>query len=208
MKNLPFFTTSYGVASLTLDQIPYTNAAYITVQSTDAPEKLIGECVDFCRAVGALHVYACNHDFLRKYPVHTDIVEMCAQKSALPQSSYLLVAVTEETAEEFCRIYNHKMRNVKTAGHMSLRQLDVNSAYFVYSKDVLVGIGIAKDATVLAVASLKKGAGRNVLCALCQSLAPEIVRLEVASENKRAIALYTALGFRERAVLNTWYKII
>ena len=208
MKNLPFFTTEHGVASLTLDQIPYTYNAYITIQNTEDPEKLIGECVDFCKAVGAEHIYACNHSFLCNYPVFTDVVEMTAQRETLPQSALSLHPVTEDTADAFCRIYNEKMQGVKTAGYMDRRKLEIGSAYFLYDGDAVAGIGIAKDDTVGAVASLQKGAGRNVLCALCQILRADTVRLEVASENKKAVDLYTALGFKAKAVLNTWYKIV
>lgn len=208
MKNLPFFTTAFGVASLTLDQIPYTNDAYITIQSTEDPEKLIGECADFCRAVGAEHVYACNHDYLQRFPVYTDVVEMEARREALPVSTLRLLPVTDKTAGEFCRIYNGKMHGVKTAGYMTQSKLPLESAYFVYDGEILVGIGIAKGNRVEVVASLRKGAGKEVLCVLCQQLNADTVRLAVASENKKAIALYTALGFQKKAILNTWYKIV
>ncbi len=208
MKNLPFFTTQYGVASLTLDQIPYTRSAYITIQSTQDPEKLIGECADFCRAVGAEKIYACNHDSLRQFPLHTDVVEMEAEKKTLPKSSANLLAVTEATADEFCRIYNEKMRDVKTAGYMTRSQISRENAYFVYDKEVMIGIGIIKKDTLCAVASLRKGAGKDVLCALCRILDSDVVRLEVASENKKAMTLYNSLGFQQKAVINSWYKIV
>ena len=51
MRDLPMFTTEFGVASLILKEIPYREEAYILVQSTQEPEKLLRECIDFCRAV-------------------------------------------------------------------------------------------------------------------------------------------------------------
>ena len=47
MKNFPFFTTEYGVAALTLREIPYQGKAYIKILDTQEPEQLLKECVDF-----------------------------------------------------------------------------------------------------------------------------------------------------------------
>jgi hypothetical protein len=34
MRDIPMFTTEYGVASLVLKEIPYQAAAYITIQDS------------------------------------------------------------------------------------------------------------------------------------------------------------------------------
>ena len=41
MKDFPVFTTEYGVASLILKEIPYQGTAYITLQDSLEPEKLL-----------------------------------------------------------------------------------------------------------------------------------------------------------------------
>ena len=53
MRDIPVFTTEYGVASLVLREIPYRQEAYISIQSSLQPEELLAECVSFCRACGA-----------------------------------------------------------------------------------------------------------------------------------------------------------
>ena len=44
MRNIPVFTTEFGVASLILKEIPYTGIAYVRLQSSLFPEKLLEEC--------------------------------------------------------------------------------------------------------------------------------------------------------------------
>ena len=43
MRDMPFFTTLSGVASLTLSQIPYTGKAYIRIQDSTEPEQFLRE---------------------------------------------------------------------------------------------------------------------------------------------------------------------
>ena len=57
MRNIPVFTTEYGVGSLILREIPYRQEAYIRIQDTKEPEAFLGECVDFCKAAGAERIY-------------------------------------------------------------------------------------------------------------------------------------------------------
>ena len=47
MKDIPVFTTEYGVASLFLREIPYRSRAHIKIQSSQEPEKLLEECISF-----------------------------------------------------------------------------------------------------------------------------------------------------------------
>ena len=53
MKDIPVFTTEYGVASLILSQIPYREEGYIHVQSRLEPKLLLEECSQCLRAGGA-----------------------------------------------------------------------------------------------------------------------------------------------------------
>ena len=78
MKDIPMFTTDYGVASLVLKEIPYRGQAYVRVLDVQPGQirELIAECVSFCRMVGADAVYATGQDDLAQWPVYTSVYEM------------------------------------------------------------------------------------------------------------------------------------
>ena len=63
MKDIPLFTTEFGIASLTLNEIPYSRKAYFRIQDSAQPEQFVEECRDFCRAVGAEEIYATGHEY-------------------------------------------------------------------------------------------------------------------------------------------------
>ena len=98
MRDIPVFTTEYGVASLTLQDIPYRGTAYIKIQSTAQPKEFLDECVDFCIAAGAERVYAAGHDFLAAYPLHTALWQMsCPASACLPMRSIWPSALQTES---------------------------------------------------------------------------------------------------------------
>lgn len=78
MKDIPMFTTEYGIASLILAEIPYQQTAYIRIQSCLPGEidNLLSECRGFCRACGAEKIFATGDDRLEKYPLYNIIYEM------------------------------------------------------------------------------------------------------------------------------------
>ena len=76
MRDIPMFTTENGIATLVLREIPTKQTAYIHLQSSQEPERLLSECVDFCRAAGAEKIYATGHACLEKYPLFTTIICM------------------------------------------------------------------------------------------------------------------------------------
>ena len=98
MRDFPIFTTENGVGSLVLKEIPYRGVAYITIRDSSAPAEFLNECADFCRAVGAQHVYASGHSILESYPVYTSIVQMSASTEFIPETDAALFPVTEKTA--------------------------------------------------------------------------------------------------------------
>lgn len=212
MRNIPVFTTEFGVASLILKEIPYTQTAYIQIQSSLMPEQLLKECVDFCRVVGAEKIYATGDSYLDQFPLYTQVLSMSVLKEKLPLTEAKAVLVNDENASLWQEIYNRRMRNVDNAAYMcdaDVRQmLQKKDGYFVYDQDVLVGIGRAAENQIFAVASEVPGRGKDTLLALAAMLQGERVYLEVASTNSRAIGLYQALGFAEKTVLFQWYKII
>ena len=210
MKDLSAFTTENGVASIVLQEIPYTQRAYVIVRDTAAPEAFIRECGDFCRAAGAEQVYATGHEVLTAFPFHTAIWEMSCKTADLPEGEAVCIRVTEETLPQWREIYNKKMKAVPNAAYMSRdkAQMILAGGCFVYRGDMLLGIGMASDDQIEAVVSLAAGGGEEIVLALCHGLDAEQVTLEVASENQKALALYQRLGFQKTEEKSKWYRII
>ena len=212
MKDFPFFTTQYGVASLTLKQIPYNGVAYITIQDSADPKKLLQECCDFCRAVGAKSVVASGHCILQMYPMHTSVVAMRCQREGLGDTDAALFPVQKVTLERFRALYNDAMKTVDNAEYMSVADaegvLQRGNGYFVHRNGELLGIGIAGCERIEAIVAVKPGCGETVLSALNHALSGECVEVEVATSNERAVRLYERLGFVQCKELSRWYKII
>ena len=212
MQNLPMFTTEYGAASLFLREIPYRGRAHIKIQSSLAPEKLLEECVSFCRMCGAEWIDAAGHDYLEKYPLITALWAMQCPRNALAETDACLFPVTEATVQQWLDIYNERMADVPNAAYMDSRDgrelLNTGDGYFVHRDGLLLGIGKAKDDFIDTVISVEPGAGETVLRALCSALQCETVRLWVASENHRAVRLYQRLGFVKTNELSRWYRVL
>lgn len=212
MRDFPLFTTDFGVASLVLKEIPYREEAYITVQDVqpDGFEEHLKECVSFCRMAGAEKIYAKGHDDLEQYPLHTAVYEM--RSTAWVDKSQLacLFPVTEDTVGHWRSIYNERMRAVDNAGTMESRdekRILEGGAYFVHADGELLGIGWMEDTKLLAVASVKPGAGEQVMHTLMSLVEGSDMTLEVASTNERAIRLYEKLGFLKTAEISRWYRV-
>jgi len=212
MRDFPIFTTQNGVASLRLREVPYKGAAYVTLQNTLNPKELLRECVDFCKAVGAGRIYATGHEILEAYPVHTAVWQMRRSQEGLCQTDAALFPVTEKTLEQWRTIYNERMSDVPNASSMSRedakRLLEKGTGYFVHRDNELLGIGSARGDTVETVIAVKRGAGEDVLLALCSALFSDSILLEVASANLPAVRLYERLGFMKTAELSRWYSVI
>lgn len=212
MQNLPMFTTEYGAASLFLREIPYRGRAHIKIQSSLDPEKLLEECVSFCRMCGAEWIDAAGHDYLEKYPLITALWAMQCPRDALVETDACLFPVTEATVQQWLDIYNERMADVPNAAYMDSRDgrelLNTGDGYFVHRDGLLLGIGKAKDDFIDTVISVEPGAGETVLRALCSALQCETVRLWVASENHRAVRLYQRLGFVKTKELSRWYRVL
>ena len=212
MQNIPVFTTEFGVASLILKEIPYTQTAYIKIQSSLSPVDLLEECVSFCRIVGAERILASGHDFLSAYPLHTQILRMERRIEPLPKTEAEPVPVTQQTLGRWLEIYNKRMSGVDNASYMSQQDgkemLRRGDGYFVYRNGDLIGIAVASGEKIDAVASAVPGGGKETVLALGKILSGQRIILDVASTNLRAIRLYESLGFSQKQVLSQWYKII
>lgn len=212
MRDFPVFTTEYGVASLFLREIPYRGRAHIKLQSTQEPDKLLEECIAFCRMCGAEWIDAAGHEYLKKYLLITAIVAMQCDRQVIGQSDACLFPVTEQTLQRWLDIYNERMADIPNAAYMDSRDgrklLEDGDGYFVHRDGQLLGIGKAKDDFIDTVISVQPGAGQTVVQALCSALQSDRVRLWVASANTRAVRLYERMGFLTVGQISQWYRVL
>lgn len=205
------FTTEYGVASLRLGNVAYTNTAYIHIHDTSEPTIFLKECCDFCCSVGAENIFATGHESLERYASTVSVLEMVAD-NLNETTTALLVPVREETMEQWRTIYNQKMFRVPNAAHITFhaakKYLKEGNCYCIYKNQELIGIGVAGGNRIDAVASLQKGAGKDVVLALKTVLSSSEATLCVAESNRKAIELYQSLGFVVTGIAEKWYKII
>ena len=211
MRDIPMFIGEYGAASLILSQIPFKKEAYIRIQDSCDPKKLLVEAAAFCRCAGGEKIFFtgfCDHTF----PCFCEIWTMRCLRSELPDTDAALIPMQEHTVEDWRQIYNDRMYNVSVASLMNSQQgkqlLASADAYFVHRQNVLLGIGIASGENIRALASVVPGAGRDVLLALNYALSGEIAVVEVASSNSAAIRLYRNLGFVPSQLVEKWYEFV
>ena len=212
MKDIPMFTSEYGVASLVLKEIPYKATAYVKLISSQEPEKLLQECVQFCRMCGAEIIDATGDPLLEQYPLVTAIYTMQYPRALLQDTDACLFPVTEQTLHKWLDIYNDRMADVLNSAYMDSRDgkklLQTGDGYFVHRDGKLLGIGKAAGDTVDAVISVVPGMGETVVCALASALNCDMVALTVASANTRAIRLYQRLGFVKTGERSRWYRVL
>lgn len=211
MKDFPVFTTENGVASLTLKEIPYRKESFIQIQDSQDPEKLLAECISFCRICGAESIYATGHSILEQYPLHTTILEMRGELHLSEKDIPSMFPVTEQTVSRWREIYNSKMKNVANAATLEKKDesriLKSGGAYFIHENCTPLAIGWLEGNRIAAIASIHPGAG-ELACKAMQSLVPqEQMILEVASTNIKAIQLYERLGFLPCKEISRWYKV-
>lgn len=211
MKDFPVFPTEHGAASLILKEIPYRREAFIRIQSSQEPELLLRECVDFCVACGAEKIYASGHEYLERYPLNTAMYRMVGQVKLRGEAEVpSMFPVTEQTAAQWRTYYNDRMKNVDNASTLEQRDektLLSGGAYFIHSAGTLLGIGWLEDNHLHAIASLRPGAG-EAICRAMQSLIPQQqITLEVASTNTKAISLYERVGLLKVEEISRWYRV-
>lgn len=211
MRNIPVFSTDNGVASLTLNEIPYKQTAYIKIQDTSELTAFLKECCDFCCGLGARKVFASGKG-LGSYPVHTAVCLMQRSRDGFLTTDAMLVPVQDKTLERWREIYNRRMESVPNASYMTTfggaKMLREGSGYFVYRGEELIGIGMASDNKVSAVISVTSGSGKDVLAALNTVLTGSFIEVEVATANIPAMNLYTRMGFEQISELSKWYCIL
>lgn len=211
MRDIPMFTTEYGVASLVLREIPYRQEAYICIRSSCQPEELLEECIGFCRACGAEKVFARDHEYLEKYPLHTSILKMRGIAQVDESKTAHLWPVTEKTATQWRQFMNERLKNVDNAETLERQSekeiLEQGGAYFVHKNGELLGGGWLLDNKLLLIAGAVPGAGEQVMHTLMSLQPGEPMELEVASTNEKAIRLYEKLGFVKTEELRRWHRV-
>lgn len=212
MKDLPVFTTEYGVASLILREVPYQQTAYIRLQTSIELQKLLQESITFCRMVGAEKILVKESDGLSGYPFYTAIWQMQAATDALQDTDAALFPVQEHTVDEFQRIYNEKVSHIPNAAWMDsadkVEMLKSGEGYYVHRDQQLLGIGRVLGGEIRFLASVQPGAGEDVVKALSHAVTGDTISVEVASANEKAVKLYEKLGFLKIAELSRWYRVL
>lgn len=213
MKNIPIFTTDWGVATLLLKEIPYKEIAYVKIQDVQPGhiKELCDECAAFCRAAGAEMVIASGHEELGGYPFYASVLTMRLAGVSRELTDACLFPVTELTVVRWRSIYNEKMRDVDFAETLTAFDekeiLSSGGAYFVHKDGELLGIGWMEGSELRAIASTVPGMGETVARALFTLADSDSVCLQVASTNARAIRLYERLGFIATGEKNRGYRI-
>lgn len=208
MKDIPFFATELGAASLTLREIPFQKKAYIKFQSTQCPAEFLQECAAFCRMAGAEQIFASGHTYLEQLPFHTAVVQMQCVREHIRDTDAALFPVQENTLADFTRIYNEKVLHIPNAAWLSASEAqDMQDGYFVHRDGKLLGVGRAGGDHIAFVASLCPGAGQDVVAALAHAITADVVTLEVATANEKAMALYTRMGFVPIREVSRWYAV-
>ena len=213
MRDIPVFTTEYGVASLIFKEIPYRGIAYVRVRDVQPGclIQLMEECAGFCRAAGADRVFAAGHEGLKQYPLYCTVEQMGLGVTECFQPEANLWPVTEQTVEQWRQIYNQAMKDVDNAATMTKqdeKEICLGGAYFVHDSGKLLGIGWIRDNALLAITSAVPGQGARVARTLFSLTDEERITLEVASTNARAIGLYRKLGFIKTGESTRWYQIL
>lgn len=211
MKDIPIFSTEYGVASLMLKEIPYRQTAYIRVQDVQpgALDELIKECAQFCRAAGAEQIFWTAECVEQE--AHSAVYEMCGQAWVDKSKLESLFPVTEATVVRWRQIFNERMAGVDHAATLTATEekliLLSGGAYFIHHEGALLGIGWMDDTKLLAIAAVKPGAGERVAHTLMSMVEGATMTLEVASTNEKAIRLYEKLGFLKVKEITKWYEV-
>lgn len=213
MKDFPVFTTDWGVSSLVLKEIPYREEAYIHIQDVQPGEfeNHLNECVAFCRMAGAEKIYASGSDLLQRYTVHTSLYEMHGAAWVDHSKLENLFPVTEETVGRWRRLCNERLRAVDHAATLTSADekkiLQSGGAYFVHHDGELLGVGWIDDTKLLLIASVKPGAGLQVMHTMMSLIEGADMSIEVVSTNDRAIRLYEKLGFVKTREIIRWHRI-
>ena len=202
MKDIPIFTSTEGIASLILREIPQRREAYVLIRGIFSDiDRMMSECERFCRAAGAERVYFSGEGDFSAYPVHARLIWRSIRRAALPASGATLVPVTMETAGDWLAHYQARFAAVPLARSC----VDTADAWFIRDGGRTIGIGQLCGDELRTVAALAPGRGADCVAALASLSSAERLRLLCAMENAPAMALYDRLGFDRGEMKEIWY---
>lgn len=212
MTDIPVFTAANGIATLILHEIPARKEGYILVRAVfGSLAGLLRECADFCRGAGAERVYAGGEADFSAYPVFARLMERRLTLHSLPPVGCAVEPLTQETAPRWAELYNARFSGVPSAQscgpYETKRLTQSGEAFFVLEEGERIGLGRVRGGTLLALASLRPGAGERTLFALARHCGLHEITLTCAVENARAMAFYDRLGFTRGPVRQVWYTV-
>lgn len=206
------FTCEYGMASLILREIPFRQEGYVLLRAAFCDRAaLLRACDRFCRAAGAERVYFRSEREEPNFERYAGLCERTVAKSTLPPTEAVAVPLCAEDGEQWAELYNRLFRTVPAARSCTsadLREiLAERQGYFVLRDGERIGLGRLRANELAALAATKRGAGRDVLCALATQIDAPTVRLICAEENHPAMELYSRLNFTLDPPREFWYAI-
>ena len=218
MNNIPMFLSQGGTAALILREIPYSQKAYILLE-TVIPENLelmIRECASFCRACGAEQCFVTwkNAPGPLPLPHAHDILRLTMEKSALPLGNPVqLVPIQENNDSIYLSIYNKCFSAVSGAAFYDRKQ--IQRIYLLHQQaflaltedDTPFGMGELHENELAAIGVLPEFRGKGyglALELLSRCPGPEL-SLTVASDNPAALRLYEKIGFTKQETVSSWY---
>lgn len=217
MNNIPIFTAVNGMATLILKEVPVCGRAYVMLRSVwnGKTAALLEECAQFCRAVGAEEIFACDDGNELPAEAAYEVVELSISKDALPkpQKPVELVPLRQDNSAEYLRIFNGCFRDLHSAasyGPADIRRLLGKDLAFLARVDgQYAGIAELGDNYLEAVAVLPqfRGLGFDLTASVLAKLPGPVVRLKVASTNERALRLYRRMGFGEDRTVRKWFRL-
>lgn len=213
MRDIPFFTTEYGTASLILREIPYKKLAYVQPVSVlpGFLPALAEECRAFCRAAGAEAVYLSCLGMETLWPVDRTVITMTCPRERLLPGTAALYPVLPENVAHYRAMYNRAMEKVDNAATMERRDeetlLAQGGGYFVHWAGKLLGLGQLAGGELRTVISQGPGGGEAVVRTLAELAQEDVISLQVVSTNARALALYRRLGFIQAGIKSQWCKL-
>lgn len=216
MKNIPLFTSAYGIATLILREIPWNGCAYVLIRSVwnGQAAALLEECRGFCRAVGAEQIFAA-YDTEELPAEHAyDMILMTRPKAGLPEGNQLeLEPLTRENSEAYLEIYNRRFVNVPSAASYDRTSLEPlygeDLAWLAKVNGCYAGVAEISQEGLEGIAVLPeyRGCGYDLALAVLQMVPSTMLQLKVASTNLRAITLYERLGFEKKEIQKRWWRL-
>lgn len=203
MKDIPVFTSTEGIATLILREIPERREAYVLIRGVFTKiERLMNECERFCLLAGAEQVYFSGQADFSGCRIHARLLERSVRCDALPPTQARAVAVTPGTAAQWQAYYRARFASVPLARSC----VDSADACLICAQERTVGIGQLRGDRLEVVAALESGCGADCVSAMAALCAGDRLHLLCAMENRPAMALYDRLGFDCGDVKEIWYS--